>query len=63
MTTSEFFVHHVSLKKIRAKIWIGRTESTLFNTRVYAKDMGRLFLRMWKKFEAGENPDHITLLG
>jgi len=48
------------LKAIRAKVWQRRSESPLFNCQIYAKDMERLYLRMWQRYGAGEKPNHIT---
>ena len=49
-----------SLQEIRAKVWIGRSNSSLFNNEMYTKDMERLLLRMWKKYASGKSVDHIT---
>lgn len=54
------FLYARSLKAIRAKVWIRRSESPLFNCKIYATDMERLFLRMWQRLAAGEKPNHIT---
>jgi len=48
------------LKAIRAKVWARRSESPLFSCRMYARDMERLFLRMWQRYASGEKPHHIT---
>ena len=49
-----------SLKAIRAKVWIRRSDSPLFNCQIYANDMERLFARMWQRHASGEKPNHIT---
>nr|CAH0103742.1 unnamed protein product [Daphnia galeata] len=48
------------LKAIRAKVWIRRSDSPLFNCQIYANDMERLFARMWQRHASGEKPNHIT---
>jgi len=48
------------LKAIRAKVWCRRSESPLFNCQIYARDMERLYNRMWQRYAAGEKIDHIT---
>lgn len=48
------------LAKMRAKVWHQRTASPLFNIRHYAKDLENLLMKMWKRYEHGETPDHIT---
>lgn len=48
------------LKAIRAKVWQARTDSHLFDVKLYVNNLEGLFIRMWKKYENGELPDHIT---
>lgn len=48
------------LKAIRAKVWQARNKSHLFDVKFYVNNLENLFLRMWKRFEDGEEPDHIT---
>ncbi|CAG0885402.1 unnamed protein product [Darwinula stevensoni] len=48
------------LKAIRHKVWKARSESPLFDVKIYASNLERLFLRMWEKHSRGEQPDHIT---
>lgn len=48
------------LTAIRAKVWNMRSESPLFNCRIYANDMERLFSRMWQRHTNGEKPNHIS---
>ena len=47
---------------MRAKVWKGRTETTLFCCKTYARDLERLFKLMWDKFARGDKPGHITEL-
>lgn len=48
------------LKAIRAKVWIARVDSPLFDCKQYAAGLEKLFRRMWKRFEGGHEPDHIS---
>lgn len=48
------------LKAIRAKVWQARTDSHLFDVKLYVNNLEGLFIRMWKRYELGEEPDHIT---
>ncbi|CAH1776946.1 unnamed protein product [Owenia fusiformis] len=48
------------LKDIRAKVFKQRTESPLFNTKLYASHLEKLYRSMWEKYEHGEKPEHIT---
>ncbi|XP_021953749.1 UDP-N-acetylglucosamine--peptide N-acetylglucosaminyltransferase 110 kDa subunit isoform X2 [Folsomia candida] len=50
------------LRGIRAKVWQGRMESTLFDAANYAADLEKLYLKMWERVENGQQPDHITQL-
>jgi protein O-GlcNAc transferase len=50
------------LKSIRAKVFKSRLTSPLFNTDLYTKNLERLYVRMWKKFENNEAADHIIEL-
>lgn len=56
------YLYISSLKGIRAKVWQSRMESPLFDTANYASDLERLYMKMWKRFESGQAPDHITEL-
>lgn len=49
-----------SLNQIRAKVWKARTTSTLFDVRQYCQDMENLLYKIWKRYEEGKKPDHIT---
>lgn len=48
------------LKAIRAKVWLARCESPLFDCKQYAQGMEALFYKMWERFARGEKPDHIS---
>lgn len=48
------------LKTIRAKVWQARTSSHLFDVKYYVNNLENLFIRMWKKYDMGEEADHIT---
>lgn len=48
------------LSKMRAKVWHQRTASPLFNIRCYVNDLEKLLMKMWRRHERGEAPDHIT---
>ncbi|XP_067948699.1 UDP-N-acetylglucosamine--peptide N-acetylglucosaminyltransferase 110 kDa subunit-like isoform X2 [Watersipora subatra] len=48
------------LKTIRAKVWALRIESPLFNVRLYAKNLERVFQRMWDNLADGKQPTHLT---
>ncbi|XP_011314235.1 UDP-N-acetylglucosamine--peptide N-acetylglucosaminyltransferase 110 kDa subunit isoform X1 [Fopius arisanus] len=50
------------LKAIRAKVWKARSESPLFNCKMYAMGMEMLYKRMWERFARGEKPDHISAI-
>lgn len=48
------------LKSIRAKVWVARVDSPLFDCKQYAQSLEKLFKRMWKRFENGLEADHIA---
>lgn len=48
------------LKSVRAKVWKARTDSHLFDVKLYVKSLENLFIRMWRRYENDEEPDHIT---
>lgn len=48
------------LKAIRAKVWISRNTSPLFDCKKYAQGLEKLFKRMWRRYESGHTPDHIS---
>ncbi|XP_015125871.1 UDP-N-acetylglucosamine--peptide N-acetylglucosaminyltransferase 110 kDa subunit isoform X1 [Diachasma alloeum] len=50
------------LKAIRAKVWKARSESPLFDCKMYAMGMEMLYKRMWERFARGEKPDHIAAI-
>lgn len=49
-----------SLNQIRAKVWRSRSNSTLFDVKQYCTDFEDLFYKIWKHYEDGKAPDHIT---
>ena len=51
-----------SLQAVRAKVWKARLASPLFNCKTYASNMERLFWKMWKNYEEGNSPTHVTEL-
>lgn len=51
------------LKAIRAKVWAARVNSPLFDCKQYVQGLEKLFRKMWKRFEAGLEPDHISAEG
>ncbi|XP_015522340.1 UDP-N-acetylglucosamine--peptide N-acetylglucosaminyltransferase 110 kDa subunit isoform X2 [Neodiprion pinetum] len=50
------------LKGIRAKVWKARSESPLFNCKMYAHGMEMLYHRMWERYALGEKPDHVAAI-
>lgn len=48
------------LAAVRAKVWMARTTSTLFDVKQYCHDMEDLLDLMWKRYESGLPVDHIT---
>ncbi|CAD5222732.1 unnamed protein product [Bursaphelenchus xylophilus] len=48
------------LADVRTKVWKARTTSTLFNVRQYCSDMEDLFHKIWRRYDQGLEPDHIT---
>lgn len=48
------------LASMRAKVWMARTTSTLFDVKQYCYDMEDLLELMWKRYENGLPVDHIT---
>ncbi|XP_055602116.1 UDP-N-acetylglucosamine--peptide N-acetylglucosaminyltransferase 110 kDa subunit [Uranotaenia lowii] len=48
------------LKAIRARVWVARSESPLFDCRQYAHGLETLFYKMFERFSRGERPDHIS---
>ncbi|EFP09230.1 CRE-OGT-1 protein [Caenorhabditis remanei] len=47
------------LAAMRAKVWMARTTSTLFDVKQYCHDMEDLLDLMWKRYESGLPVDHI----
>ncbi|XP_043286576.1 UDP-N-acetylglucosamine--peptide N-acetylglucosaminyltransferase 110 kDa subunit [Venturia canescens] len=50
------------LKAIRAKVWKARSDSPLFNCKMYAAGMEMLYKKMWERFARGEKPDHLAAI-
>ncbi|XP_009858570.2 UDP-N-acetylglucosamine--peptide N-acetylglucosaminyltransferase 110 kDa subunit isoform X2 [Ciona intestinalis] len=48
------------LKSVRAKVWHKRSTSPLFNVKRYVSDLEKLLFKMWRKYENGEDPNHIS---
>ena len=48
------------LKAIRAKVWVARIESPLFDCKKYAQGLEKLFKKMWERHARGETPNHIS---
>jgi protein O-GlcNAc transferase len=48
------------LRGVRAKVWNGRLTSSLFDVKIYARDIENLFFKMFDKFKRGDKPGHIT---
>lgn len=51
-----------SLKGMRAKVWVARSDSPLFDCRQYAQGMEMLYERMWERHVQGLKPDHIAAI-
>lgn len=49
---------HFSLRSVRAKVWRARRTSPLFNCKIYARDLERLYYRGWRQYETGVK-DHM----
>ncbi|XP_032665288.1 UDP-N-acetylglucosamine--peptide N-acetylglucosaminyltransferase 110 kDa subunit isoform X1 [Odontomachus brunneus] len=50
------------LKATRAKVWKARSDSPLFNCKLYAMGMEMLYTKMWERYAHGESPDHVSAL-
>lgn len=48
------------LKIIRAKVWVARVESPLFDCKMYAQGLEKLFRKMWERYSRGDSPNHIS---
>ncbi|XP_076248740.1 O-linked N-acetylglucosamine (GlcNAc) transferase sxc isoform X2 [Calliopsis andreniformis] len=48
------------LKATKAKVWKARSESPLFNCKLYAMGMEKLYKKMWERYSRGEKPDHVS---
>ncbi|XP_024084050.1 UDP-N-acetylglucosamine--peptide N-acetylglucosaminyltransferase 110 kDa subunit isoform X2 [Cimex lectularius] len=49
------------LKAMRAEVWRARTDSPLFNCKMYAEGLEKLYHLMWAKHANGEKTDHISV--
>ena len=49
------------LQSVRAKVFKSRLASPLFNTDLYTKNLERLYIKMWKRFESNKNADHLNV--
>ncbi|XP_012279363.1 UDP-N-acetylglucosamine--peptide N-acetylglucosaminyltransferase 110 kDa subunit isoform X1 [Orussus abietinus] len=50
------------LKATRAKVWKARSDSPLFNCKMYAMGMEMLYQKMWERYARGEKPDHVAAI-
>ncbi|XP_020603999.1 UDP-N-acetylglucosamine--peptide N-acetylglucosaminyltransferase 110 kDa subunit-like, partial [Orbicella faveolata] len=48
------------LKRVKDKVWNARLRSPLFNTRQYTHSLEGLLLKVWRRYENGLEPDHVT---
>lgn len=48
------------LRKVRAKVWRLRTTSDLFSVQTYVRGLESVYVRMWERYEKGENVNHLT---
>jgi protein O-GlcNAc transferase len=51
-----------SMREVRAKVWLLRSTSELFNVETYTANLERVYRRMWEKYENGEEVTHLTEL-
>ncbi|KAL1130937.1 hypothetical protein AAG570_012178, partial [Ranatra chinensis] len=49
------------LKAMRAEVWRARTESPLFNCKMYAEGLEKLYQLMWQRYSRGEKSAHISI--
>ncbi|ESP02148.1 hypothetical protein LOTGIDRAFT_111385 [Lottia gigantea] len=47
------------LQAMQAKVYLARTMSPLFNTKIYASNLEDLYERMLSRYDKGMEPDHI----
>jgi protein O-GlcNAc transferase len=50
------------LRSMRAKVWLLRTSSELFNIRAYTRGLESIYRKMWERYTQGLASDHITEL-
>ena len=50
-----------SLREMRSKVWDSRLSSGLFDCKLYAHDLERLYSAIYEKYSLGLPFDHITL--
>ncbi|KAH7643659.1 udp-n-acetylglucosamine-peptide n-acetylglucosaminyltransferase [Dermatophagoides farinae] len=48
------------LKAIRAKVWTARTESPLFNVKIYTKNLERLYWKMYENYLKNDTAQHLV---
>jgi protein O-GlcNAc transferase len=51
--------HPRELANLRSRVQEARMTSPLFDTKLYARDLEKLFRRMWDRYEQGLPPDHL----
>ena len=47
------------LANLRSRVQEARMTAPLFDTELYARDLEKLFRRMWDRYEQGLPPDHL----
>lgn len=48
------------LKAIRARVWSARCKSPLFDCKQYVQGLEKIFRKMWKRYEAHLEADHLS---
>lgn len=48
------------LKAIRGRVWSARCKSPLFDCKQYVQGLEKLFRKMWKRYEANLDTDHVS---
>ena len=54
-----FNSHPSRLANLRSRVLEARMVAPLFDTQLYARDLEKLFRRMWDRYEQGLPPDHL----
>lgn len=49
------------LKAIRAKVWIARNESPLFDCVKYTRGLELVYTKIWNRYLSGKKPDHVQV--